>query len=299
MPDDDYVEVTPALLASWRLPEPGEDKESRGRALLVGGSASTPGALLLGAEAALRAGAGKLQVATVKSLAPHLAVALPEALVVGLPESSDGGIDPSAVGQLTELAGDASAVLMGPGMTGQEQTASLVRDMLRHVSGTLVLDALGLAAVTDDATCLHDLDGRCALTPNVLELSITLGEDAEDVDRDPHAAVVRLASLTHSVATSGGSESWTAAPDGRSWRDTHGGPGLGVSGSGDVLAGIVVGLAARGADAAQAAVWGTYLHKRAGERLAVSVGPVGYLARELLTEIPRVLVELSEVAGDE
>ncbi len=293
----DYEDVTPALLASWPLPEPGDDKESRGRALLVGGSASTPGALILGAQAALRSGAGKLQVATVRSLAPHLAVALPEALVVGLPEASDGGIDPAAVGQLTDLAGDASAVLVGPGMTGAEQTAALVRDMLCHVTGTLALDALGLAAVTEDPTCLHALDGLCVLTPNLVELSLTLGEHSDAVSDDPHAAVRRLATLTRCAVTSGGAESWTTDADGRSWRDTHGGSGLGVSGSGDVLAGAVCGLAARGAAPAQAAVWGSYLHKRAGERLAVSVGPVGFLARELLAEIPRVLVELSELAA--
>ena len=69
-------------------------------------------------------------------------------------------------------------------------------------------------------------------------------------------------------------------------------PGLGVSGSGDVQAGIVTGLLARGADPVQAAVWGAFLHARPGERLAASVGAVGYLASELLGEVPRVLSEL-------
>jgi NAD(P)H-hydrate repair Nnr-like enzyme with NAD(P)H-hydrate dehydratase domain len=72
-----------------------------------------------------------------------------------------------------------------------------------------------------------------------------------------------------------------------------GGPGLGVSGSGDVQSGIVAGLLARGAEPAQAAVWAAFLHGRAGEALAVSVGPVGFLARELPAQLPRLLAQLT------
>lgn len=86
----DVVNVTSAALRQWPLPKAGEDKESRGRVLVVGGNRQTPGAVLLAAEAALRSGAGKLQVATVESLAPHLAVALPEALVLGCPRPPEG-----------------------------------------------------------------------------------------------------------------------------------------------------------------------------------------------------------------
>jgi NAD(P)H-hydrate repair Nnr-like enzyme with NAD(P)H-hydrate dehydratase domain len=84
-----------------------------------------------------------------------------------------------------------------------------------------------------------------------------------------------------------------ATPDGDLWVSGAGQAGLGTSGSGDVLAGLVAGLLARGAEPAQAAVWGSHLHATAGERLAARVGPLGYLARELLDEAPAVLTELS------
>jgi ADP-dependent NAD(P)H-hydrate dehydratase len=77
------------------------------------------------------------------------------------------------------------------------------------------------------------------------------------------------------------------------WQDGSGNPGLGTSGSGDVLAGAIGGLAARGASPDQAAVWGVHLHAEAGERLAARIGAVGYLARELLDELPQVLDQLS------
>ena len=87
-PGPDPTTVTPEVLRGWQLPEPSGDKNSRGSILVIGGSSETLCAVLLAAEAAMRAGAGKLQVATVASLAPHAAAALPEALVRSLPETS-------------------------------------------------------------------------------------------------------------------------------------------------------------------------------------------------------------------
>jgi ADP-dependent NAD(P)H-hydrate dehydratase len=289
---DAALTVTSALLRAWPLPEPGADKESSGRALVVGGSAQTPGAVLLAAEAALRAGAGKLQVATVASVAPHVAVALPEALVRALPETGDGAVAAAGADAVLDLAADASAVLVGCGMSDVEECRRLLERILPPMRCPVVLDALALAHVGVDTGCLGHLDGRAVLTPNRRELALTLGAEPEDVERDPGAAAARLAHRCGVTVAAGGSTSWVVAPDGRTWRDDTGSAGLGVSGSGDVLAGIVTGLAARGAEPAQAAVWGSHLHGRAGDRLAAAVGRVGFLARELPAEVPRVLAEI-------
>jgi ADP-dependent NAD(P)H-hydrate dehydratase len=291
---DEVVVVTPTMLREWSLPEPGGGKEQRGRTLIVGGSAQTPGAVLLAAEAALRSGAGKLQVAAARSVATMLALALPEALVQGLPETSSGAIRATAADELVELAQDASSVLVGPGMTDVEECAAFVERLVGHLEGPLVLDALALAHITNDRTALHHLDGRAVLTPNPGELAKTLGIDPDALDKDPRDAARRLASDSRATVSLGGTMSWIAAPDGRVWRDETGGSGLGVSGSGDVLAGIVAGLLARGAEPEQAAVWATHLHGRAGERLAASVGRLGFLARELPPEVPRVLMEVDQ-----
>jgi NAD(P)H-hydrate repair Nnr-like enzyme with NAD(P)H-hydrate dehydratase domain len=103
---------------------------------------------------------------------------------------------------------------------------------------------------------------------------------------------VRAAARVKAVVHGGGELSVTAAPDGQCWIDDHGASGLGVSGSGDVLAGAVGGLLARGAEPAQAAVWGARLHAEAGNRLAASVGPVGFLARQIATELAAALRQL-------
>ncbi|TFV67784.1 UNVERIFIED_ORG: NAD(P)H-hydrate dehydratase [Bacillus sp. AZ43] len=284
--------VTPEVLRGWQLPEPTGGKNARGSILVIGGSSETLGAVLLAAEAAMRAGAGKLQVATVASLAPFAATVLPEALVRGLPETDGGAIAPEAADAVRDLAESADAVLIGPGMADKEATQAFGERLLPALDGPLALDALGLAAVTADAGCVHHLAGRAVLTPNPTELAIALHVEPDAIEEDPAGAALELAARARAVVGLGGSTSWIADPDERLWRDESGNAGLGVSGSGDVRAGITGGLLARGADPAQAAVWAAYLHGRAGERLTSSVGRLGFLARELPAEIPRALAEI-------
>jgi hydroxyethylthiazole kinase-like uncharacterized protein yjeF len=284
--------VTPQLLRSWPLPAPTGGKESRGRILIVGGSAEVPGAVLLAAEAALRAGAGKLQVATVASVVGALSVALPEALVRALEETPGGAVAGGAAEQVRDLAEGASAVLIGPGMTDVEEAQGVTDRLLEQLECPVVLDALGMASLTAAPDCLHRLRARAVLTPNPSELAITLHRDAAEIEDDPAGAALELAKQAQATVALGGATSWIASPTGALWRDESGGAGLGVSGSGDVRAGVTAGLLARGAEPDQAAVWAAHLHGRAGERLAASIGKFGFLAREIPGEIPRVLAEI-------
>jgi ADP-dependent NAD(P)H-hydrate dehydratase len=289
----DPTPVTPEMLRNWQLPEPTGGKNARGSILVIGGSTETLGAVLLAAEGAMRAGAGKLQVATVASRAGLAAQALPEALVRALPETDGGAISADGADVVRDLAESADAVLIGPGMTDKEQTQEFGERLLPALSGPLALDALGLACVTADPACLHHLGGRVVLTPNPTEIAYALHVADDDIEADPAGSAADLSGRTRAVVGLGGATSWIAAPDDRLWQDESGNAGLGVSGSGDVRAGITAGLLARGADPAQAAVWAAYLHGRAGERLASSVGRLGFLARELPAEIPGALAEIT------
>jgi ADP-dependent NAD(P)H-hydrate dehydratase len=284
--------ITPQLLRSWPLPAPTGGKESRGRILIVGGSAEVPGAVLLAAEGALRAGAGKLQVATVASVVSSLSVNLPEALVRALDETPGGAVAADAAERVLDLAAGASVVLVGPGMTDVEEARGFTDRLLQHVECPVVLDALGMASVTADPTCLHRLQGRAVLTPNPKELAITLHRELEEVEADPAGAALELAQRALATVALGGATSWIASPTGTLWCDESGGAGLGVSGSGDVRAGVTAGLLALGAEPDQAAAWAAHLHGRAGERLAAAIGKLGFLARELPAEIPRVQEEI-------
>lgn len=290
MPDGTPVDA--ALLRGWPLPDPGADKEERGRLVVVAGTRETPGAALLAAEAAFRVGAGKIHLATTSSCATALAVAAPELMVSGLPEDDGGSLDPEGADELVACA-DGCTVLLGPGFADPDVSDALVRRTVPRLGGTIVLDALATAYVTDNHEEVAALDATVVLTVNPGELAHCLGvsEDAVSDDLEGHTA--RLAARTHAVVVCGGPVK-VVAHRGDLWRVEAGNAGLGTAGSGDVQAGVVAGLLARGADPAQAAVWGAFLHATAGDRLAERVGPVGFLARELPGELPGLLADLAD-----
>ncbi|WP_110181854.1 NAD(P)H-hydrate dehydratase [Nocardioides solisilvae] len=284
--------LTPSVLRDRPLPRPGDDKHARGQVLVVGGGLATPGAVLLAGESALRAGAGKLQVATVAGTAPAVAVALPEAAVHGLPERN-GEVSPEATARVLEVAHGCDAVLLGTGAGDVEAAASLLERLVPRLDGPVVLDALGSSFLTRHPDGLHHLAGRSVLTVNPVELARTAHRSEEEVAADPVGVAREVAAASRVVVVCGGTEKHVVGPDGEAWVVPGGGPGLGVSGSGDVQAGVVAGLLARGADPALAALWGAHLHARAGERLASAVGNVGFLARELPGQVPALLAELA------
>lgn len=284
--------VTTELLRGWPLPDPGEGKDSRGSVLVVGGAADTPGAVMLAGLAALRVGAGKLTIATAGINASALAVAVPEAGVTGLPVDAGGALDASGADVLGELVESADAVVVGPGMRGPAATKELLTRLLPSLSGgdlTTILDAMALTCGAYDGAACARIRGGVVATPNLKEAALLLDMPSEP-DADETELAQRVADTLGAVVAL---RSHVATPDGRQWVDGSGTAGLGTSGSGDALAGAIGGLAARGAGPDQAAVWGAHLHAQAGERLAARVGKVGFLARELLDELPRVLTELS------
>ena len=133
---------------------------------------------------------------------------------------------------------------------------------------------------------------RVLLTPNTGELAELLGEDPEQVEDDVLGAARRAASSTGASVLSGGDSSYVCEPSGESWRLDVGAPGAAVAGSGDVKAGAVAGLLARGLSPARAAAWGAYVHGRAGERLTAEVGRTGFLAREVVRGLPAAVAEV-------
>lgn len=290
------VRITPALLRRMALPpvDGEQGKEGRGCALVVGGSEQIPGAVILSAMAALRAGAGKLQIATGRRVAPWVAVAVPEARVIGLSHTPAGELAPRACSDIRQEAAACDALLVGPGMMDARAGVALVRRCLRAAGGpTLVVDAAPLAAFTDGRPVARGNGTRLVLTPHAGEMAMLWNVSKEQVQAAPLEIAREAAARLRAVVVLKGAVTIIAAPDGRAFHNTAGNSGLGTSGSGDALSGVVAGLCARGADPLRAAVWAVYLHARAGDVLARRIGHHGYLARELLPEIPALLDRLS------
>ncbi len=213
------------------------------------------------------------------SIDAQLGVALPEAAVFALPEHATDPLDQG----VTDELGSADAVLLGPGFDDPDETRETLVRVAEADVGCLVLDAFALGILSDVPRDL--LPSALVLTPNEEEAAILLGRD---LGADRSADMADIARKHHAVVTCYGA---IAAPDGRSWRVEEGGPGLGTSGSGDVLSGAIAGFAARGLEPPAAAVWGTWVHAHADRRLMSRLG-LGYLARDLTNELTSALAEV-------
>ncbi len=270
--------VDVALLRSWGQPDPGDSKKSRGQVMIVGGSRRSPGAVLLAAEAALRVGAGRLGMAVPASVDGQLGVAMPEAAVFALPPRAGDSID----GRLRDQLRSADAVLVGPGFDDADETRQTLIRVAQVEPALLVLDAFAIGVLPEVAR--QTLPAALILNVNLEEASILRGHELRSDPREDLQHIARHYDATvHCYGM-------IAAPDGGLWHVTGGGPGLGTSGSGDVLAGAITGFAARGIEPARAAVWGSWSHARAGDRLTARLG-MGFLARDIPPELTLALAE--------
>lgn len=280
-------------LRAHPLPKPddGADKNDRGRVLAIGGSRSVPGGIRLTAEAALRAGAGKVRVATVESAAIPLGVAMPEIGVFELPEDAEGEIANGGGSILGSLLKHDDAVVLGPAIGSRDAAGRLLDRLLSDAPRVpIVLDAAALTCLLPDRMeRLRDHGSPVLLTPHAGEMAGLLGWESSEVERNRPSATLEAAKRAGGVCVLKGATSFIADPEGQLFTYAGGGVGLATGGSGDVLAGIAAGLLARGAHPLHAMLWAVWLHGEAGRNCSRSIGEMGFLARELLVQIPRLM----------
>jgi NAD(P)H-hydrate epimerase len=292
--------IDPDVLAELPLPDydHGASKSVRGKLLLVGGSVSLPGAALLAAKAALRSGCGTVRVAAPEQVAMHLAIAVPELMVLALP-GDDGWFVPAALEAIRAQYEACQALVIGPGLEASDASAEVVRTVVAEAPLPTVVDA---QALYDWHQCDAARSGRYAagagprvFTPHPGELAAILGDEGQPDDRIDLArwfAAERGGTLVMKDA-----RTLIADPEGRLFENRVGTRALGTAGSGDVLAGILGGLLAQGMTPTAAGVWAVHLHALCGVAGAREIGEDGLLATDLLDRLPLVLRDLRRAAG--
>lgn len=279
-------------LAALPLPPPPADgdKDDRGAILVAAGGGAVPGAPILTGVAALRVGAGKLKLLATRLTLASLGVAVPEARILLAPQTKELEIAAPSRRTAAEYVDHVDAVVVGPGMLGGAEPLQLAETLMACAPGAaFVIDAAALPRVADQKRFAPLAGGRTVLTPHAGEMATLLGIEKAQVLADPLAAAREAAAALRSVVVMKGATTFVVTPAGAAWRHDHGIPGLATSGSGDVLAGVIGGLLARGAPPAEAALWGVHLHASAGRRAAKKIGALGFLASDLLIALPRVM----------
>ena len=264
---------------------PDAHKYSAGTALCVVGSRAFSGAAILATGAALRAGAGAVRAAVPAGIAPTLDAWHAEVMAAALPETDSGGLARDALGPIRDTVRRSDAVLVGCGLGRDAETQALVRSLAASTEIPLVLDADGLHAFAGDAGVLAERSAPTVLTPHLGELRALLG-DAGFEPTDRIETVRDLAARWQAVVLLKGMPSVLAAPDGRARVGPPGHPALATAGTGDVLAGLTVGLIAQGVDAFDAATCALHLGWAAAHAWSATRAPSTLGATDLLDLIP-------------
>lgn len=277
-------------------------KGTFGTAFVIAGSTSYTGAALLAGEAAYRIGAGLVTMAVPEPLHPALAGHLPEATWLPLPHEK-GFISNTALGMVENNLSRATAMLIGPGLDEKYTTKLFVENLLPAIQIPLVVDADGLRHILYSSHFLGELDAKSdwykklptltVLTPHPGEMSILTGLPVAEIQANREETARRFAQKWGHVVVLKGAFTVIASPGERTTIIPVATPALARAGTGDVLAGLIVGLRAQGVPAYEAAIAGAFIHAQAGLLAAETIGTTAsVLASDVLAAVPFVLAGL-------
>ena len=279
--------LTTDLIQSY-LTTRAEDahKGSTGHLLVVAGSPGKTGAAAMTSISALRAGAGLVTLGIGQSLNAVLETQMLEAMTVPLPESRDGALGGSAFSAIQELMPGKKCLAIGPGLGQSSETRKLLRKIITESQIPVVVDADGINHLAGQIQILKKARAPIILTPHPGEMARLLDVTTEKIQQERVNSARKVAVDFNVHVVLKGARTVIAHPDGRIFINTTGNAGMASGGMGDVLTGIIAGKIVQGFSPESAAHVGVYLHGAAADSLALSIGPYGYLAGEVMGAIP-------------
>jgi len=291
-PNDVTLEMATAVkVANMLPPRPVTGhKGTFGTALIIAGSINYSGAAILAGHAAGRIGTGLVSMAPPAAIHPIVAASLTEAIYFPLPDN-DGAVAPNAVRQLGNILSGTDALLVGPGLSHNDSTTIFLKDFLAdpHTLPPLVVDADALNILSKQGQWWSLLPPDCVLTPHPGEMARLTGMTTQQVQASRLELAVKMAAKWEQIVLLKGAHTVITAPHGRTMVMPFATSALATAGSGDVLAGAIVGLRAQGVPPFEAAVAGAYIHGLAGELAREHLSGVAVVAGDLLEFLPAAI----------
>ena len=287
--------LTQRWVAEHLPPRPEQShKGDFGRLMIVAGSVEYPGAAMLTALGAMRAGVGVVRVAVAESVAARLAGIVPELTWMVLDEEAPGLIAPSGWRRVTTEAAAYDAVVIGPGLGGQPATLRRARNLVAAIRVPAVIDADGLNALAHGGSWWTGLRAPLVLTPHPGEFGRLIRGEAPPADDEAarSRAALDAAIRWRQVVVLKGANSVVASPDGELLHSEVSSPALATAGTGDVLAGVIGAFLAGGLTPFVAAACGVAVHGAAGLIAEDRIGRAGVMARDVATLLPEAIEQL-------
>jgi len=269
-------------------------KGDYGHLLVLAGSVGKTGAAALACKAAMRVGAGLVTLGIPRSLNEIMEVKLTETMTMPLPETKSRTLGLDAFRKIIEISQGIQALVIGPGISTTDETAQLVRKLVKSLPFPLVIDADGLTALSVEPEILKDIESPIILTPHPGEMARLTGLSSKAIQEDRIETSRNFAIEYGVYLVLKGSRTIIAQPDGNIHINPSGNPGMASGGTGDVLTGMIGGLVCQGLRPASAAIAATYIHGLAGDLVADERGEMALIATDLLEKIPHVLREMGK-----
>ncbi|PIU45329.1 MAG: bifunctional ADP-dependent NAD(P)H-hydrate dehydratase/NAD(P)H-hydrate epimerase [Ignavibacteriales bacterium CG07_land_8_20_14_0_80_59_12] len=265
-------------------------KHSVGKIFMLAGSRGFTGAAAMASMAAMRSGAGAVILGIPASLNPILEEKVTEVMTVPLAETNAGTLALKAADEAARYVEWADVLLIGPGLSRDEETVELIHRIVRKAARPVILDADGLNAFEGKADLLAShADVPFVITPHAGELSRLLTLPVGEIETQRIEVARDAASRLKSVVLLKGAPSVVGTPSGKVYANSTGNPGMATSGAGDVLSGLIAALLAQGAKTEEATFTGMMVHGAAGDRAASRKGMLGMIAGDVLEELPETL----------
>lgn len=266
-------------------------KGTYGHVLVLSGSPGKTGAAYMSAMGAMRVGSGLTTIGLPKSLHAVMEAKTYEVMTAPVPDTAQGTLGSVSCAEAGKLIEGKSAVVMGPGMGVSDDLAAFIEKAVKEARGIpVVIDADGLNSIAGRLDFLKKHSGGVVLTPHPKEAARLLGVDTATVQSDRMAAAKKISERSGSVVVLKGAGTVIAGPLGDIYINPTGNSGLATAGTGDVLSGMIAGLAAQGHTALDAAVCAVYIHGACADEIKkVNGGEAGMIATDLLAVIPRLL----------
>jgi NAD(P)H-hydrate epimerase len=266
--------------------------------LVVGGSTGKAGAAAMAGMAALKAGAGLSTVATAKQVVPTVAGFYPELMTEPLEETKAGSISLEASERVDELLAKISVLAVGPGISGNTETAEFVRGVIARSQKPTVLDADGLNAFHLRNQSLRGEGRQMVITPHPGEMARLLGSTIAEVERDRTQVARDFASEHGLIVVLKGHRTVVAKPDGEAWINATGNAGMATGGTGDILTGMVAALMAQHPEQTfEAVIAAVYLHGLAGDVARERMGEQSLVATDLIAAFPEAFRRTRQAAS--
>jgi hydroxyethylthiazole kinase-like uncharacterized protein yjeF len=273
---------------------PDAHKGDTGHLLVIAGSPGKTGAAAMTAAAAMRAGAGLVTLGIPKSLNAVLETLVVEAMTCQLPENDDGVLTSSGFDIVVGLLAGKKCLALGPGLGTFPETADLVCRIAGATKVPMVIDADGLNILAGQIHLLKALKAPAVLTPHPGEMARLADRTTSFVQKN-RVECARDFAMIHNVhLVLKGAKTVVAHPDGNVVINPTGNAGMASGGMGDVLTGVIAGLITQGIDLKLAVSMGVYLHGVAADSLARHTGPFGYLATDVIKELPKQINRLAK-----